>query len=146
MFESGPLAQVVCGKDKHTKTEPFFARQSFTASSGLKWGLVWRLKPPGPQKKHFLLLCLDYFLGIPLKTCSVFWSLAVGTAGWELWWQFVFLGENCSLGSLQPAHGQFEFHLESCSPHQSTKLSDTFILWELYNLWNPFVNRSVVVE
>lgn len=50
MFETGPPARMVCGKNKHAKTEPLFAMQAFHSfisaqmGAGLKTKTYWYRK------------------------------------------------------------------------------------------------------
>lgn len=56
MFETGPPAQMVCEKNEHTKTEPFFAMQAFHSFSSAHIGADLKTKTYCYQKKRFLLL------------------------------------------------------------------------------------------
>lgn len=56
MFETGPPAQMVSEKNKHTKTEPVFAMQAFHSFIWAQMDADLKTKTYWYQKKHFLLL------------------------------------------------------------------------------------------
>lgn len=56
MFETGPPAQMVCEKNKHTKTEPLFATQAFHSFIWAQMGADLKAKTYWSPKKRFLLL------------------------------------------------------------------------------------------